>query len=133
MLVHLRSRVVELLAPVRGALLSTFGPADIQAAEVACVARDLRLYVWLPRTSDLLFNIESHSAVVLSTAAWQVHGCARILKSDAWPRDVDAAQVDQARWLALVEVRPVRVHLPAGPQGAETIDIDDGACGGEGV
>ncbi len=124
MLGHLRSRVVELLAPVHNALLSTFGPANIQAADVSCAARGLHLYVLLPRTSDLLFNIESHDDVVVSTVAWQVHGCARILEPDAWPYSLDLTQTDQARWQALVEVRPVRVQILGGPAGPETIDID---------
>ena len=129
MLPHLRRRAAETLAPLHTALLSTCGPADIQAAEVPCAARGLCLYVLLSQTSDLLFNIENHPAVVLSTAAWQVQGHACVLERSAWPRGLDIAlleqsQVGQTQWRCVVEVRPARLHIFSGPHGPETLDFD---------
>lgn len=123
MLSHLRRRVAETLAPVHNAMLSTCGPADIQAAEVACAARGLRLYMLLPLTSDLLFNLETHSLVVVSTPCWQVQGRARILGPDVWPPGLDLP-ANQTRWQALAVVDPTRVQIVAGPDGPETIDVD---------
>jgi hypothetical protein len=124
MLSHLRHRVGETLASANKAMLSTFGPADIQAAEVTCMAHGMRLYVLLPQTSDLLFNIESHASVVVSTPTWQLHGCAQLLNAAAWPPVPGLPPPTEAGWQVLAEIRPTRLHIHAGPHGPETIDVD---------
>ncbi len=129
MLLHLRSRVVETLASADEAMLSTFGPADLQAAPVACAADGLRLYVLLPLTSDLLFNIESHASVVVSTPIWQLHGSARVLDAAQWPRSARLPASAEDGWRALVEICPTRLQILSGPNGPETIDIDGASAG----
>jgi len=124
MLSHLRRRVVETLASVDEAMLSTYGPADLQAAPVACAADGLMLYVLLPLTSDLLFNIESHAAVVVSTPGWQLHGRARVLDAAQWPRSAGLPLFAEAGWQALAEICPTRLQIYCSPDGPATIDID---------
>ncbi len=128
MLAHLRRRVVETLAPVRQAMLATYGPADIQTAEVTCAAKEMQLYVLLPLTSDMLFNIESHASVVVSTPEWQAHGAARVLEASAWPACVNLPPCEQAQWQALAEITLTRLHIHAGPNGPETIDVESSAA-----
>src|SRR3712207_6298913 len=79
MLNHLRQRIAETLAPVRSATLATDGPAGLLAHLLPCAASGTLLYLLVPRTSDHLFNLESHPSVVVATLGWQVHGCARFL------------------------------------------------------
>lgn len=134
MLFHLYRRAAETVALPRTALLATYGPADIQAAELLCVARGLRLYLLLPQTSDLLFNIENRPAVVINTSAWQVQGRAHVLDRSAWPPGQEMAPLEQAQWEqgqgerqphCLIEVRPTRLHIFDGPNGPETLDFDN--------
>lgn len=131
MLSHLRRRAEETLAPVRRAMLSTCGPADIQAADVECRAVGLRLYLLLPLTSDLLYNLETHCSVVLTCEGWQLHGCARILGDHEQPPALiwaaDTPLPEARRWQALVEVHPRRLHIHDGSDGPLTLDMDDDA------
>jgi hypothetical protein len=55
--------------PWRQITLTTWGPADLQAALVCCEARDLQLYVLVPQTSDLLFSLEHRPDVLTVTPA----------------------------------------------------------------
>ena len=129
MLLHLRSLVVETLASVDEAMLSTFGPAGLQAARVTCAAHELMFYVLLPLTSDLLFNIESHASVVVSTPTWQMHGSARVLDAAQWPRSARLPVSAEDGWRALAEICPTRLQIFSGPNGPETIDIDGESAG----
>ena len=55
MLSHLRRRVVETLASVDEAMLSTYGPADLQAAPVAVSYTHLDVYKRQIREGDNIF------------------------------------------------------------------------------
>jgi hypothetical protein len=57
-----RQRVSEALSSVQGVVVSSSGPAGIQAETLACAAVGMVLYVLVPKTSDLLFNLEKNPA-----------------------------------------------------------------------
>ncbi|MHB1413785.1 MAG: hypothetical protein ACYC1C_00905, partial [Chloroflexota bacterium] len=79
MLQKLRQQAREALATARQVVLSTGGPADIQAEVLPCETLGLALYVLVPRTSDLLFNLENHPLVVATADTWQLRGEAHLL------------------------------------------------------
>ncbi|MDP2950161.1 MAG: hypothetical protein Q8P22_11555 [Chloroflexota bacterium] len=125
MLRQLRQRASEELSTARQIVLSAFGPADIQSEVLACESVGLALYVLVPRTSDLLFNLESSRVVVGTTDIWQVRGAARLLKPHEYPEGLAIAGVPEASWSEMVEICPTRLQLRPQPgQGPdETIDI----------
>lgn len=126
MLDHLRQRIVETLAPVRFATLSTYGPAELQAALLPCEPSGLRLYMLLPATSDHLLNLESQPAVVVTTPAWQLRGTALVLRSTDAPPHLCLQRKPEAQWSRLVEIQPTRVHIRRrdGWGYSETIDVE---------
>lgn len=126
MLDHLRKRVVETLAPVRSATLSTYGPAELQATLLHCEAADLRLYFLIPGTSDHLVNLEHQINVVVTTSEWQLRGVAFVLDTDAYPAALELLQREDARWSRLVEIRPIRLNVRRrnGWGYNETIDVE---------
>lgn len=124
MLDHLRQRVIETLATVRSATLSTYGPAELQATHLACEAIDMRLYLLLPTTSDHMLNLENQ--VVVTTSDWQLRGVALILDSADYPPDLSLYRKPEAQWSRLVEIRPTQLHIRRrnGWGYSETIDIE---------
>ncbi len=125
MLRKLRQRASEALSTARQIVLSASGPADIQAEVLPCEAVGLALYVLVPRTSDLLFNLENNSLVVATADTWQARGVARLLAPREYPDRLVIARTPEAAWCEVVEIRPTRLWLrPPGVQGqGETIDI----------
>ncbi len=122
---YLRRRVAETLAPVQRAVLTTWGPADIQAGEYACEALGLNLYLAVPLASDHLFNLETRSRVVVLGDGWRLHGTARCIARDAAPASLRLARAIDPRRTALVEVWPTRFDIEGSDQRAgETIDIE---------
>jgi hypothetical protein len=121
---QLRRRVTETLGGARQVVVSTWGPADVQVERMACEAMGLALYVLVPRTSDLLFNLESHSHVVVSTDTWQARGEARLLAPGSHPDQLALADRPEAAWCQVAEIRPTRLHLypTDGQASGETID-----------
>ena len=126
MLRQLRQRAREALSPARQIVLSTCGPADIQADLLPCEALGLVLYVLVARTSDLLFNLESRTQVVANAETWQLRGVARLLSPGEYPDQLALARTPEAAWCQVVEVRPTRLHLrpPRGQGQDETVDIE---------
>ncbi len=125
MLRRLRERAREALASACQVVLSSVGPADIQAEAVACEAVGLALYVLVPRTSDLLFNLETNTSVVATADAWQMRGEARLLAPGERPGLLEIVRRPEAEWCEVAEIRPSRLQLrplPGQAQG-ETIDI----------
>ena len=124
MLNHLRQRVTETLSVATTATLSTHGAAGIQANMFSCEAVDLCLYLLVPRTSDLLFNLEQNPEVVITTETWQLRGLARI--AGECPAGLALLQQPDAAWCEVVMVRPTRLQIErSGGSGySETIDID---------
>ena len=78
MLESLRTRVINALSSEPAATLSTNGPGGIQAGFFPCEADGLTLYLLVPASSDVLFNLESETAVVVTTPRWQMEGEAEV-------------------------------------------------------
>lgn len=125
MLHNLRQRASEALSAASQVVLSAFGPADIQAEVLSCEALGLTLYVLVPRTSDLLFNMEGGTLVVATADIWQARGVARLLPQGEYPDRLAIASTSEAAWCEMVEIRPTRLllHPPPGRSQGETIDI----------
>jgi hypothetical protein len=122
---HLRKRASEALATAGQVVLSTWGPADIQAERLACESLDVVFYVLVPRTSDLLFNLETNEAVVATAETWQVRGMARLLRPGQHPKELAITRTPQAAWCDVAEIRPTQLRLSRAPGQLqdETIDI----------
>ncbi len=136
MLDHLRQKAAQTIATVNSVVLSSYGPADIQSSRVACTARDLVLYIFIPGNSEHLLNVESHPEVVITTEAWDLHGTARILAANEVP---ECAQPGLSQFGTeapfvpstfstrggVVEITPTRLtlHASTGLGNTETIDF----------
>jgi hypothetical protein len=129
MLTQLRAEALALIAATPHCILSTIGPAGLQASAVTCVAQADCVYALVPSTVDHLYNIEHEHEVVLTSASWQLHGVALAIGEGAQRRGTapDALQMHaHATGMTLVEVFPLRMHIEAaGPRRyRETIDFD---------
>jgi hypothetical protein len=125
MLDDLRQRVVAILSAASRVTLLTSGPADLQAVFARCESSGLRLYVLVPRTSDVRFNLEEHPQVLVVTPQWQLRGAASELPPEQRPLDLALLSAPEAAWSALVLVTPLRMHwMGDGVKDiAETIDL----------
>lgn len=128
MLAHIRDHLAALLAPAGSATLASDGPAGLQAQIVPCAAAGLRLRLLLPRTSDQLLNLEAGPPVVVTSERWQLWGRARLLAEDERPGPLGPLAASDARWYAIVEVRPTRIAVAhaTGWGAAETFDVEPG-------
>lgn len=124
MLEHLRQRIIEVLANTPRVALATFGPAALQASVLQCEARDMRLYVLVPRASDQLFNLESNPAVVAMADHWELRGSARVLPYAERGASSAFARAPEAAWCEVVEIKPERMQIRVEGETPETIDID---------
>ena len=124
MIDHLKKKVIQSLFSVHEVILSTFGPAELQSSQVACEARELRIYLLIPRSSDHLLNVDQTHLVVLVSPVWELRGLAHTLPPTETPANLMLAQLPQASWCRLVEVNPTRMTLTANP-GAEHIETID--------
>lgn len=131
MLEDLRRHAADLLGAASQATLLTWGPAELQAAVVRCEARGLRLYALVPRTADLLFNLEHRPQILAVTPEWQARGTARVLSPPDYPPGLILLATADAAWCALVVVTPSRLHRPGDGAAviAETIDLPPPAEG----
>jgi hypothetical protein len=121
---QLRRRVTETLGSASQVVVSTWGPANVQVERMACEGMGLVLYVLVPRTSDLLFNLENHTDVVVTAATWQARGEARLLAPGSHPGQLALASRPEAAWCQIAEIRPTRLQLSPtdGQASGETID-----------
>ncbi len=128
MLNQLRTEALALIAATPHCILSTIGPAGVQASAITCVVEAGCVYMLVPSTIDHLFNIEHELEVVLTSTAWQLRGAALAI-GEALGRHGAASDAIQARARAagatLVEVFPLRMHLePTGRRRyRETVDF----------
>jgi hypothetical protein len=129
MLDYGRHRAREVLGSVSTAVLATAGPAGVQAGvfpcELALEADSLALLILVPKTSDLLYNIEHEPAVTVLTTAWELRGTAWIECAEG-ARDRPALWKGLgAAWSALVRVRPwtLQIRRKDGWGNLETIDF----------
>jgi hypothetical protein len=122
---QLRERASEALSTAHQIVLSAGGPADIQAEVLPCEALDLLLYVLVPKTSDLLFNLENNTLVVAIAEGWQLRGEARLLRPREYPSDLALPKAPEAALCEVVEIRPTRLQLRRlqGQAQGETFDL----------
>src|SRR5689334_1199757 len=76
MLSQLRAEALAVIDATPDCILSTTGPAGVQACTVTCVVHTGCIYMLVPSTLDQLFNIEHELEVVLTGASWQLRGAA---------------------------------------------------------
>jgi hypothetical protein len=109
------------------ATLSTNGPGGIQAGFFPCEADDLTLYVLVPASSDVLFNLESETAVIITTPHWQLEGEAAVVPLNQAPANLCLARLPQAAGCVLASVACHRMHFSwaEGWGYRETIDCND--------
>jgi hypothetical protein len=120
---QLRQQASEALSAARHIVLSTVGPAEIQAESLPCEAAGLNLYVLVARASDLLFNLESNALVVATADTWQIRGVARILRQGECPDGLGLGGAPETEWCQLVEIRPTQMLLHPPGRKPETIDL----------
>jgi hypothetical protein len=125
MLERLRQRVREALSAEAAATLSTNGPGGIQAGFFPCAADDLTLYLLVPATSDVLFNLETETAVVVTTPHWQLEGEGEVCPLAHSPSALDLARSPRAAGCVLLAVNGRRIHFnwSEGWGYRETIDL----------
>ena len=135
MLDHLRQKAAQTLASVSSVMLSSYGPADIQSSRVPSASQDLTLYVFIPRSSDHLLNLEHRPGVVAATDEWDLQGTARVLALDEIPTGIKPSGIgadpyrlasgSNSAWGCVVEIRPTRLtlHTQTGVGNLETIDF----------
>jgi len=111
MLEPLKRRVITALKAESAATLSTNGPGGIQAGFFPCEADELTLYLLVPASSDVLFNLETETAVVITTPHWQLEGEAAVLALNQAPVTLCLSRLPQAAGCALVCVPCRRMHF----------------------
>ncbi len=130
MLEHLRQKVTAAISSVSTIMVSTYGPAGIQVENCPCQACGLRLYLLVPRTSELLFNIENHPEVIVTAPGWNLHGAAGVIPPELTTASLAGlrlGRLPEREWCEIVEIRPIRLQIhPADPdQARETIDVTE--------
>lgn len=111
MLESLRFRVMEALKAETAVTLSTNGPGGIQAGFFPCEADNLTLYLLVPASADVLFNLESETAVVVTTPRWQMAGEAEVRPLPQINSGLRLVRSPQAIGCVLVAVQCRRIHL----------------------
>lgn len=129
MLDYARQHATEALSLPRRVVLATSGPAGVLAGEFPCEAKDLALYLLVPRTSDHLFNLEHNSSVTLLSAGWELKGEAMVVATmgiSAPGLDLGLLGEPAAQWCVLVRIDPVRIQIKrdGGWGNIETIDVN---------
>jgi hypothetical protein len=126
MLDYARQRAIEALKIPRTVVLATSGPAGVQASEFPYEAKELALYLLVPRTSDHLFNLEHNCTATLLAAGWELKGETQIVATTPIGLDLNLLNEPGAEWCVLVRVDPVRIQIRrAGGWGnIETIDLN---------
>jgi len=109
---HLRERVETLIQQYTEVTLGTCGQAGPQISFVSCELRDHDLFLYVPRNSDHLFNLEGQPEIVLLTPMWKLDGQAVLADDVAAPYG----------WQTAVHVHPRRFTILAA-DGQSTIDF----------
>lgn len=91
--------------------LSTNGPGGIQAGFFPCEADGLALYLLVPASSDVLFNLEAETAVVITTPNWQLEGEAKIHTLAQAPPTLRLVRSPQGAGCVLVAIQCHRIHF----------------------
>ena len=126
MLDYARQRAIQALSIPHTVVLATSGPAGVQASDFPCEAKELILYLLVPRTSDHLFNLEHNSSVTLLAAGWELKGEAQVSAASSSALDLDLLREPGAEWCVLVRIDPWRIQIKreGGWGNIETIDLN---------
>jgi hypothetical protein len=111
MLESLRLRVIEALKTETAVTLSTNGPGSLQAGFFPCEADELTLYLLVPASSDVLFNLETETAVIITTPRWQMEGEAEVCPLIPAPSQLQLVRLPRAAGCVLVVVSCHRIHF----------------------
>lgn len=125
MIDYAHQRAGEALKSARKAVLATNGPTGVQVSEFPCEAKDLKLYLLLPQTSDHLFNLEQDSRVALLTKELELRGRARALSPEEAAPELEILRAKDIEWDVLIEVKPIQIQIRrhVGWGADETIDL----------
>lgn len=117
MTMHSRKQVDELLSRFQQMVLGTCGPAGPQTSRAGFEIKGSSLIVKIDRTSDHLFNLESHPDLVMLTPDWELRGTGKILPA--------SANVLLCPWQVAIRVTPTRLHIldRDGLRRIETVDF----------
>ena len=119
MLGQLRQEALQLLADISHCMLSTSGPAGIQASVVPCQLQTDYLYLLVPDTSEHIFNLEHDSEVVVTAERWQLRGEANLCESTYSP-----FSTEQTSWHVTIEIRPKRMQINSGILESQAVTVD---------
>lgn len=111
MLESLRQRVFEAIKAETAVTLSTNGPGGIQAGFFPCETDELTLYLLVPASSDVLFNLETEKAVVVTTSHWQMEGEAQVYALSQPLPPLHLLNSPRVEGCVLVAVRCHRIHF----------------------
>jgi hypothetical protein len=125
MLDYARQHVIETLKNSKRVIMATSGPAGIQIGELPCEVVGLEVYLLVPKTSDLIFNLEHNHSVTVLTPRWEVKGDAELIDLRSSSFDLNILKMTEAEWCSLVLVHPHKIHVrrKGGWGHCETIDI----------
>ncbi len=124
MLDHLRAKAEQAFSTARTVILTSCGPAGLQADSVLCQSDGLRFYLLVPHTSDQLLNLEQSPAILLITTDWKLRGTALVLSAAEAPAHLSLTAGRPSAWSAWVEVQPVQMQrLDGNGNSIETIDF----------
>lgn len=120
---YARQRAEEILRLTGRVILITSGPAGVQASECTCEIHGVEIYLFVPRTSDHLFNLEVEPLVMVLSGRWMAKGSAALPERN--PSDLEIAKTADAEWCQLVRVWPDQIQIPRadGWGSIESIDL----------
>lgn len=110
---HLQKRVEVLLNQFDSTTLATCGQAGVQLSRVSYEVENLDIVLFLPQSSDHLFNLETYSALILLTDYWKLEGKGVISHDIGTPHN----------WQVAVIVKTSRLHILKEQNIVETIDF----------
>lgn len=112
---HLQQRIEALLALYDRATVATCGQAGVQISSVLYHVQNQHLYLFIPQSSDHLFNLETEQALALLSPTWKLCGKGVITKDIIAPHE----------WQVTTRVEPTRLHILSndGQSIIETIDF----------
>jgi hypothetical protein len=111
MIERLKMLVTDALENEPEATLSTNGPGGIQAGFFPCAAHDMTLHMLVPASSDVLFNLETESSVVVTTPRWQMEGEAKVSPLTQAPETLYLTRLPRAAGCVLVSINCRRIHF----------------------
>ncbi|MBZ0298716.1 MAG: pyridoxamine 5'-phosphate oxidase family protein [Anaerolineae bacterium] len=115
---HLQQQIEELLAQDETVTLATCGQAGPQISHVPYATHQSHLYLFVPYSSDHLFNLETQPELVLLSPGWKLSG-----QGDT---KQDTSLAAPYTWQAVITVHPRRLHILSedGQSSIETIDFE---------